>query len=335
MRNCLGLLGLLGIFAVSGCGEKPLPFVEENALEKQVSGDRALSHVKSLVELGPRPAGSDSLEQSRLFIETQLAEFGWETRRQAFEDKTPEGTVEFANLRARFGDDRWDQPLSGLICSHYDTKYYESFEFVGANDGGSSTGLLLELARVLAGRPELAERIELVFFDGEEAFGPNITQRDGLYGSRHFATEMTLVDPALRPAWGVLLDMVGDKDLRIRAGIQVPGKSLERLAKSEGSDYRVDIRAVKESIRLMSEDLLAAASDLDFRSEVGISPDYIIDDHIPLNVVAGIPTINLIDFDYDYWHTPADTIDKVSPESLEITGKVTLRLIEKYLARRK
>ena len=115
----------------------------------------------------------------------------------------------------------------------------------------------------------------------------------------------------------------------------MPGKSLERLAESEESDYRVDIRAVKGSIRLMSEDLLDAASDLDYRTEIGISPNYIIDDHIPLNVVAGIPTINLIDFDYEYWHTPADTLDKVSSESLEITGKVTLRLIEKYLSRRR
>ncbi len=81
----------------------------------------------------------------------------------------------------------WDKPVAGVIVSHYDTKLYENFTFVGANDGGSSTGLLVELARTLAERPVVASRIELVFFDGEEAFGTNITSKDGLYGSRHYA----------------------------------------------------------------------------------------------------------------------------------------------------
>ena len=78
-------------------------------------------------------------------------------------------------------------------------------------------------------------------------------------------------------------------------------------------------------------EILSAAGDLDLRSYVGIRPDYIVDDHIPLNVVAGIPTIDLIDFDYPHWHTPADTMDKLSAESLETTGRVTLLMVEKYL----
>ncbi len=88
---------------------------------------------------------------------------------------------------------------------------------------------------------------------------------------------------------------------------------------------------MEESLQGLSHDLLAAAEALGHREQVGISPDYIVDDHIPLNVVAGIPTIDLIDFDYPPWHTPADTLDKLSAESLEITGRVTLRLVEGYL----
>lgn len=326
----ISLLALAAI-AFSSCSERPPAFSEETALDKRLSGEKAFAHVKALVDFGPRPAGSDALAASRSYLVEQLAAFGWETQEQTFTKKTFEGEIEFTNLVARFGHDRWNEPIVGLLCSHYDTKLYENFDFVGANDGGSSTGLLLEIARVLAEKPALAEKIELVFFDGEEAFGPNITQRDGLYGSRYYAAEWTLKESSLRPKWGILLDMVGDRDLRIRAGVQIPGEPLAELARSGKGGYRVDVEAVKEGLAELSRKLLGAAEDLGVRDQVGISPDYILDDHIPLNVTAGIPTIDLIDFDYPYWHTPGDTLDKVSPDSLEVSGQVTLRLVEKYL----
>lgn len=318
---------------MASCTGKPPEFDETNALAERVSGERAFQHVRALVEFGPRPAGSGALEASRGYIEEELAKVGWEVRRQTFSKKTPEGTVEFANLRARFGKGRWEDAIDGILCSHYDSKLYTTFEFVGANDGGSSTGLLIELAGVLQERPEVAEMLELVFFDGEEAFGPNITPRDGLYGSRYYAAEVTLSDPEKRPRWGVLLDMVGDEDLKIRAGVQIPGSLLENLAAIRESGYLVDIPMVRKGIQTISKRLLQTAEELGVRGEVGISPDYIIDDHIPLNVTAGIPTIDLIDFDFPYWHTPGDTLDKVRSESLETTGRVTLWLVEKYLIR--
>ncbi|MDF1810642.1 MAG: M28 family peptidase, partial [Verrucomicrobiales bacterium] len=108
-----------------------------------------------LVEIGPRPSGSEELETSRIYITDQLEKLGWSVQRQVFEKMTPEGKVEFVNLRSRFGAANWDGKVTGLLCSHYDTKKF-SFRFVGANDAGSSTGLLIELAKVLAGRPELA-----------------------------------------------------------------------------------------------------------------------------------------------------------------------------------
>jgi len=331
MKRLAPLLAFVLVFA-SGCGEPALTFNEAEPLDAKVSGEQALAHVATLVAFGPRPAGSEALEKSRLYLETELAASGWSTRRQTFKDKTPRGEVEFTNVLARFGEGAWEGDVEGLVASHYDTKSYEGFEFLGANDGGSSTGLLLELARVLAQRPEAASRIELVFFDGEEAFGTNITAKDGLYGSRHYAAQWLLKSAKQRPRWGVLLDMVGDADLNVRAAVQIPRQSIRDLAEAkEKGGYVVEIEAVEDALRGASRDLLEAAKDLDLRNHIGISADYIIDDHIPLNVVAGIPTINLIDFDYKPWHTPADTLDKLSAESLGMTGRVTLRLVEKYL----
>ncbi|MEM9016272.1 MAG: M28 family peptidase [Verrucomicrobiota bacterium] len=332
MRNLWLLLVLF--FFLPGCKESESAFNPESALEKEVSGERAWQHVKELVEFGPRPAGSIALESSRGYLEETLAALGWEPRRETFAVKTVEGEVEFVNLRARYGSDRWEEAIEGVIGSHYETKRFEQFEFVGANDGGSSTGLLLELARVLALKPELASKIELVFFDGEEAFGTAITPHDGLFGSKQYAKEWLLQNPALRPRWGIVLDMVGDEDLKIRAGAQIPQASIRELAKAkEEKDYGVNLLEVQESLSGIAANLVLAAEDLGIGREVGISPDYIVDDHIPLNVVAGIPTIDLIDFDYPYWHTPGDTLERVKPESLAVTGRVTLQLVEKYLLR--
>ncbi len=329
---------IIGIFTLmlflNGCGERH-SFDKEKAVFSQVSGKKALAHVEEIVAFGPRPSGSDALEQSRRYIESVLEEYGWQVKRQVFKTRTPEGPLEFTNLIARFGREEGEKlfktPGRGLLCTHYDTKAFQGFEFVGANDGGSSTGLLIELARVLAGRPEIARDIELVFFDGEEALGTSITKTDGLFGSRFYAKGLVVVSEKKRPRWGVLLDMVGDKDLKIRAGVQIPGLNLREMPIKDQPEHKIDSVAVRTSLDQMTVWLLESAEELGHRSKVGISPNYITDDHIPLNIAAGIPTIDLIDFDFDYWHTPGDTLDKISAESLEISGKVTLLLVEKYL----
>jgi glutaminyl-peptide cyclotransferase len=331
----VSIAGILGTLLAAGCsGDSRIDHDPKSSLVDLVSGERAFEHVAALVNFGPRPAGSDALEASRIYIENELQKVGWVVQRQKFTDETDEGAVEFVNLRARFGNAGSDEPVIGLLATHYDSKLYKSFDFVGANDGGSSTALVIELARVLANHPEAFQGIELVFFDGEEAFGPNITSTDGLFGSRHYARQWLLREKKERPNWGVLLDMVGDRNLKIRAGVQIPGDSLQDLAENkERSGYVVDIYEVKTALNEMSRQLLKAAADLGYKSEVGISSNYIIDDHIPLNVSAGIPTINLIDTDYGYWHTPGDTLDKVSALSLEISGRLTLQYLEKYLLR--
>src|SRR5262245_33223435 len=161
----------------------------ETKIWEDFSGEKALAHVQRLVDFGPHPAGSGAIEKARDYIEEQLRHSGWQVTRQAFTDDTPRGKVHFVNLIARFSGDGNAASLSFLLSSHYDTKLFDAIRFVGANDGGSSTGLLLELARVIGQRPSLARKIELAFFDGEEAY-ENFSETDGLYGSRYFAKQL-------------------------------------------------------------------------------------------------------------------------------------------------
>jgi hypothetical protein len=287
---------LLGALLLVGCAR---PGDANQKLWDQVSGDKALDHVRQLVDLGPRTPGSEALEKSRVYIETQLRQIGWEVTRQAFTDETPRGKTAFINLIARFHGKQAESKIAPvfLLCSHYDTKIFDNLRFVGANDGGSSTGLLLEVARVLGQQPELAARIELVFFDGEEAV-EQFTDRDGLYGSRYFASQLEKTGTARQFHGGILFDMVGDKSL--------------------------DITLPVDSNPDMASDIFAAAEALHCRDHFTYFPHgSITDDHTPLNA-AGIPTIDLIDFDYPPWHTAEDTLDKLSPDSLRTVGRVAI-----------
>jgi glutaminyl-peptide cyclotransferase len=261
---------------------------------EEFSGDKALAHVQHLVDFGPRPSGSKELEKSRQYIEDQLRAAGWQVTRQEFSDTTPRGKIRFVNLISQFPNDGKKPSPSFLLCSHYDTKMFDTIQFVGADDGGSSTGLLLELARVLARDPNLASKIELVFFDGEEAF-EQFSDTDGLYGSRYFARQ--LQGGAKQFRGGLLFDMVGDRSLTIT----LP------------SDSPAD----------MARDMFAAADALNARNHFTYLGRELIDDHAPMNAI-GIPTIDVIDFDYQWWHSADDTMDKISAQSLQIVGSVAL-----------
>jgi glutaminyl-peptide cyclotransferase len=268
---------------------------------EEFSGEKAFAHVQRLVDLGPRPAGSQAIEKSRDYIEEQLRRFGWHVTRQTFTDDTPRGKVQFVNLLARFSEENPPPPLF-LLCSHYDTKTFDTIRFVGADDGGSSTGLLLELARVLGQHPDLAKKIELAFFDGEEAY-EQFSDKDGLYGSRYFARQLKGPGAASQFRGGILFDMVGDRSL----GITLPSDSPAHMAR----------------------DIFAAADALKLRSYFTYLDRELIDDHTPLNAI-GIPTIDIIDFDYPWWHTAEDTLDKISPQSLQIVGAVALYYLSEF-----
>ena len=267
----------------------------ERKIWEEFSGEKALLHVQHLVDLGPHPVGSDAIEKAREYIEAQLRHSGWQVTRQGFTEETPRGKVRFVNLIARFSGDGNAASPSFLLCSHYDTKLFDAIRFVGANDGGSSTGLLLELARVIGGRPNMARKIELVFFDGEEAY-ENFSETDGLYGSRYFAKQLE-ADGAKQFRGGILFDMIGDRSL--------------------------DITLPADSPPAMARDIFAAAEALKLRNYFSYLDRDLIDDHAPLNAIR-IPTIDIIDFDYAWWHTADDTLDKISAQSLKITGSVAL-----------
>jgi glutaminyl-peptide cyclotransferase len=271
------------------------------------SGEKSLMHVQQLVNLGPRPPASPAIEKARDYIEKQLQNWGWTVNRQAFSDITPKGKIDFVNLLAHFAprnartDAQAPEPFF-LLCSHYDTKTFDTIRFVGANDGGSSTGLLLELGRVLAERPDLAQKVELVFFDGEEAY-ENFTATDGLYGSRYFARSMGERKAARPYRGGILFDMVGKRDVEIT----IPPDSPAQIAR----------------------DIFKSADALNVRNYFTYFDADVTDDHTPLNA-AGSPVIDLIDFHYPPWHTAEDTMDKLSPESLQIVGSVALYYLANF-----
>jgi hypothetical protein len=282
---------------------------------KEFSGDKAFDEARKQVEIGPRPAGTPELEKARLLIEGSLKASGWEIERQKFTDETPRGAVEFVNIIARFSaTGAHPAPRNtqrAIVCSHYDTKRFSTIKFVGASDGASSTGALLELARVLALDPAMAAQIELVFFDGEEAFvqftDPDAAKPDGLFGSRYYARQLTAEGRATQFKFGILWDMIGDRDLTIT----LPPDSPSDLARG----------------------ILASADTLGVRKNFGYFSRTILDDNVEIQHRARVPTIDLIDFDYIYWHTAEDTLEHIAPESLQKVGSVTLHYLRQALAK--
>ncbi len=294
----------LALILLAGCGAKAptLSYEPAAAVHSKFSGEKAFAHAKTIVDFGPRPVASPALEKCRAYFEKQLKEFGWETERQTFQDSTPQGTKTFVNLRARFpGGTTWKRPVKVLVTSHYDTKWYDSTWFVGANDGASGNALMLELARVAASRPDLAKSLELIFFDGEEAY-VNFTPTDGLYGSRYYGKTIRTSD--VKPRFGINFDMIGDRQLNIG----IPPNSSPKLMQ-----WAFD-----------------SAAELGFRSSFSTFGGEILDDHVPLQQ-AGVEVTNFIDLDFPAWHTSGDTLDKINAASLEISGRTGLLLIEKYL----
>lgn len=308
MRSSAALALLILPLLLISCGEreetKQVKKKSVNLIE-EFSGAKALQEVHTLTDFGPRPPESDGYRKSLTHLEKTLGQFGWKTTRQKFEDKTPVGPVNFTNLIARFSPKNevdWNSSVPFVIGSHLDTKRYISITFLGANDSGSSTGVLVELARVLTKRPDLAEQVELVFFDGEEAMLTNIDpKKDGLYGSRHYAGE--LGKRTKQPKYGIVLDLVGDSQVPLLIGAD--------------SDHALKQKAAN------------AVMKLNLKGKVGMSRYSIIDDHVPLITQANLPTLHLIgDFNQmPYWHTKKDTVENLSAEALANSGKLTLLVL--------
>ena len=315
----------IALVACAGCSPKKQADTKAGAapaveipprLWEEFSGANALKEVERQVEIGPRPSGSAAIEKARARIAESLEKSGWEVERQEF-DHAPvqgQGTIRFVNLIARFSQ-TGVRPVPrdtqrAILGSHYDTKRMDGIRFVGANDAGSSTGALLELARVLATAPALASRIELVFFDGEEAvvqFGPAETGPDGLVGSRHYAQVLRDSKRAAQFRFAIVWDMIGDADLTVTLPRDTPAE--------------------------LASSLFVAAEALGVRRNFGYSAGEITDDHTPLQRIARIPAMDVIDFDYPPWHTSGDTLDRLSASSLQTVGRVTTWLLARELAK--
>jgi len=273
------------------------------AAEPKFDGSAALKHVERLVAIGPRVAGSAAGRRARDYIVSELRTVrGARVQVKPFEADTPHGRVSMANVLAVLPGRR---PDVIMLAGHYDTKLFNEFTFVGANDGGSSAALLLELARRLAAGPR-DYTYWLVWFDGEEA-REQWTERDSLYGSRRLAAE--LARERRLPRAMILVDMIGDRDLNIR-----------REAHSAG---------------WLTEIVWDAAARLGHGRHFLRDALPVEDDHVPF-LQRGVPATLLIDFDYPPWHTAEDTLDKVSAQSLAVVGEVVLEAlpsVEHYLTR--
>lgn len=277
-----------------------------------VDGARALRDVEAVVKIGPRPSGSAQIEKTRVYIEKQVTAAGLRVERQSFQAKSPNGNLPLVNLIVKIpAASKGSAPGSGkrvLLTGHYDTKRFLDRTFVGANDGGSSTGLLLELVRVLAkNRPTLETWV--VFFDGEEAVG-EWTETDSVYGSRYLAADLHKKGELTKIAALINIDMIGDQDLNLV------------------NEYFSD-----PSLRALAKSVAASIG----KPKVFWGPDMPVeDDHVPF-ARRGVPTLNLIDFFYGprnaYWHTDQDTMDKLSAESLATVGKLVLGILEKLPAK--
>lgn len=264
-------------------------------------GARAFGDLKRLVDFGPRPAGSPALAEARRWIIQQLKPTGAQVEEDSFTASTPVGSLPMTNIIAKFPG---TQAKVVMVTGHYDTKREEGFRFLGANDGGSSAALLLELARVLKGR-EHALTYWLVFFDGEEAVREQWTDEDNTYGSRHLVQKLSSAGELGRIRAMILVDMIGDANL--------------------------DIHREADSTPWLTDLVFTAAHRLGYTKEFLDSPNGIGDDHIPF-VNAGVAAVDLIDFDYgpdnSYWHTEKDTVEHCSPLSLTIVGRVVLATLD-------
>jgi glutaminyl-peptide cyclotransferase len=267
-------------------------------------GSRAYDHVQHLVALGPRPPGSSAIRQAQSYIIEQLKSYGCHVDEHDFHASTPIGDLPMKNIIAKIPG---TGPGIVLYATHYDTVRLPNF--VGADDGGSGTGTMLELARLLCSRKGKINNW-IVFFDGEEAQGQwtdknsiQWTATNSTLGSREMAASMALSGELKQAKAMVLADMIGPSNLKIKRD---PG-----------------------STRWLVDLIWATAARLGY-ANVFVNENYTMggDDHFSF-IRRGVAACDIIDFDVrdTYWHTPRDSLDKVNPRSLAIVGHIFLETV--------
>ena len=280
----------------AGCSQSQIPTFDQT---------RAFNYLKIQCQFGPRHPGSAGHQQCLDFLVNELRETADHVVKQPFvhQDSRTNQTYTMTNIIASFGD----QGDRLLLCAHWDTRPWADYDpdpenhdkpIIGANDGASGVAVLLEMARILKAFPP-SMGIDIVLFDGEDS-GNSGSVESWCLGSRHFAQNK---QANYLPRYAILLDMIGDKDLYLPV---------------ERNSQRYAPEIVN---RVWSK-----AEELGFHAFDRSPGQQMIDDHLEL-LRVGIPAIDIIDFDYPYWHTLQDTEDKCSPESLGIIGTLLVHLI--------
>lgn len=304
-------LTVAALAALAGCGSDSPPVDGATAsTEASFDGDRAFSLLVQQVNLGPQNPGSPGHAAAQAFLLDTLRALADTAYTQPFTyfDEKVDTSVALANIIGSF---RPDATRRVLLCAHWDTRPYADHDpdpanretpIPGANDGASGVAVLLEVARVLSLDPPPVG-VDIVLFDGED-YGRGIDGdvSDYFLGAREFARRR---GGTYRPEMGLLLDMVGDRNLNIHVERNSQARYPDVVAKVWNAADALDLPGFHRT------------------------PKYAIqDDHIPL-MDAGMPVIDIIDFDYPPWHTLGDTPDKCSAESLQQVGDLVVYLIRR------
>jgi glutaminyl-peptide cyclotransferase len=274
-----------------------LPDEDTPAPEKTggFDGKRAYADVAKQVDFGPHPAGSQAIAQVQDYILSELSSAGCTADTDAFNAQTPAGEVAMKNILVKIPGER---PGIIMLATHYDTKRLDNF--VGADDGGSSTAVMLELARSLCalhGR----YNVWIAFFDAEEAVNPEWHDPDNRYGSRQMAAKMAISGDITKIRAFLLADIVGTRTL-----------ILKRDANSD---------------KALTDLVWATAARLGYSGVFVNDTTAIEDDHQSFSA-RKVPTVDVIDLQIPYWHTPQDTLDKISSKSLAVVGHVFIESVK-------
>ena len=277
----------------------------------EFNGAKALAQLTAQTDFGPRKPNSNGHKKCLVYIAAELGKYAEKVNRQDFLHTGYDNEVlKLSNVFGSFNDSI-DERI--LLLAHWDTRPRSDEEkdqakqhrpILGANDGASGVAVLLELARLFKQSPPPIG-VDILFVDGED-YGKAHDLESYFLGSRHF---MKVKSPEYKPRFAILVDMVGDKDL------QIP---MEQNS----------MKYAPEAVEL----IWSTAEKLGVTQFINVPGEQISDDHIPLND-GGLATVDIIDFQYPYWHTSQDTPDKCSAESLEAVGKVLTHVIYSRLAR--
>jgi glutaminyl-peptide cyclotransferase len=262
-------------------------------------GKRAYEQVAKQVSFGPRPAGSPALTRLANYLESELKSYGCNVETDAFSADTPAGRLPMKNILVKIPGEK---PGIILLGTHYDTKRLDDFD--GADDGGSSTAVMLEIARLLCAQKQPGKyAVWIAFFDGEEAVNRDWKDPDNRYGSRQMAARLAASGDIKSIKAFILVDLVGG--------------------------HKITFQRETGSTKWLTDLVWKTAAQLGY-ADIFVNRDFeVSDDHLSF-LARGVPSTDIVDLENSasYWHTPQDTLDKISAKSLAIVGYVVLESVK-------